>query len=109
MKELQDYSLIQMGRWITAVVIIFGCAGLLCYDIWVLATYGPETTVSAMVNAWAYSYLGDQMNYAVIYAFGFLNGAAVVHFLGWAPILDDRTVNTNYKEENSLTRKKGVL
>jgi len=99
MKELQDYSLIQMGRWITAVVIIFGCAGLLCYDIWVLATYGPETTVSAMVNAWAYSYLGDQMNYAVIYAFGFLNGAAVVHFLGWAPILDDKTVNTNYKNK----------
>lgn len=107
-KPIQDYTLIQMGRWLTAVVIIFGCAALLGYDIWVLATYGPETTVSAMVNAWAYSYLGDQMNYAVIYGFGFLNGAAVVHFLGWAPIIDDKVVNTNYNP-NGLTKQKGVL
>jgi len=105
-----NYSPIQIGRWITAVAIIFGCAALLAYDLWVLAKYGPETTISAVVNAWAYSYLGDKLNYFIVFAFGFLNGAAVVHFLGWGPILDKKVQPFKDKyDANSLERKKGVL
>lgn len=97
-----NYTKIQMGRWITSVVIIFGLAAALGFDLWVLAKYGPETTISAVINAWAYSYLGDRLNYMVVFAFGFLNGAALVHFLGWGPILDKPVVNSNiYKKEEN--------
>ena len=108
---MKKYNAIQIGRWITAVVIIFGCAALLGFDLWVLAQYGPDTTISAVVNAWAYSYMGEDLNYVVVFAFGFLNGAAVVHFLGWAPILDSKVKNSNnlHNKENSLEKKKVIL
>jgi hypothetical protein len=98
-----NYTNIQIGRWITSVVIIFGLAAALGFDLWVLAQYGPETTISAVINAWAYSYLGDRLNYLVVFGFGFLNGAALVHFLGWGPILDKPVENSNIfkKEKNN--------
>lgn len=101
-------DLIRAGRWFTAAIMIFGCAALLAYDLWVLIEYGPETTISAVVNAWAYSYMGDDLNYVVVFAFGFLNGAAVVHFLGWSPILNKKVEPIKLKY-NSLEKKKGVL
>ena len=102
------YTLVQMGRWITAVVMVFGCAAFMLYDIWVLSVYGPDTTISATINAWAYSHLGQNLNYFGVFCFGFVNGAFVVHFLGWGAILDGKVQNSNF-EANSLTRKKGVL
>ena len=105
---MSKYSPIQIGRWITAVVLVFGCAAFLLYDILILSIYGPDTTISAVINAWAYSHLGDRMNYFGIWSFGFLNGAFIVHFLGWSAILDKKVENSKF-EANSLTRKKGVL
>ena len=96
---MKEYNPIQIGRWITAVVMVFGCAAFLLYDILILSIYGPDTTISAVINAWAYSYLGDSINYFAIFCFGFLNGAFVVHFLGWSAILDDKVENSNYDKD----------
>lgn len=93
-------KVIQYGRWLTAVVMIFGCAGFLLYDILVLNIYGPDTTISAVVNAWAYSYMGDHLNPMACWAFGFVNGAFVVHFLKWGVKLDEPAENSNLKDED---------
>ena len=86
---------IKYGRWITAVVLIFGCAAFLVYDIWVLNVYGPDTTISAVINAYAYSYLGDKINPLGCFAIGFINGGFIIHFLKWGVKLDGPTENSN--------------
>lgn len=90
---------IQYGRWLTAVTMIFGCAGFLLYDIWVLNVHGPDTTISAVVNAWVYSYMGERVNPMACWLFGFVNGAFVVHFLKWGVKLDGPAENSNLKDE----------
>ena len=78
----------------TAVVLVFGCAGLLLYDIWVMTVYGPDTTISAVINAWAYSYNVDKMNPIAIFLLGFVNGGLIVHFLGWGVKIDEPGENS---------------
>ena len=97
------YTPLQIGRWITAVVLVFGCAAFLLYDILILNIYGPNATISAVINAWAYSHCGDSINYLGIFCFGFLNGAFVVHFFGWGAILDEKVENSNFDKDGMYT------
>lgn len=62
-------------------VAILGCFffGLIFYDIWALTVWGTDTTISVVVNEWAFSH--PAMNFFV----GAIFGGLFVHFFGWKP------------------------
>lgn len=62
-------------------VAILGCFffGLIFYDIWALTVWGVDTTISVIINEWAFSH--PAMNFFV----GAIFGGLFVHFFGWKP------------------------
>lgn len=65
---------------ITAIFIVFGGLITILYDIFALYFLGSESTISYVINKWAYkSPLG-------VFIAGMVLGGLIVHFLKWAPL-----------------------
>lgn len=65
---------------ITAALIGLLFLFIVGYDIFSLTMWGPDATISVVVNEWAF-----KTNPVIVFMAGFVVGGLVIHFLGWAP------------------------
>lgn len=68
------------GKHITLIVIASTVIFLMLYDLLALGFWGVESTISVVINEWAY-----QTHPLFVFSFGMIFGGLVVHFLEWKP------------------------
>ena len=68
------------GKQITVVVLGIIIIGLVIYDIFALTFWGSDTTISVVVNEWAF-----QAPPLLTFCLGMVVGGLIVHFFRWKP------------------------
>jgi len=68
----------------TAIFIGIIAIVLVLYDFITYFLYGEESTISNVINVWAFD--ADPL---LVFLFGFIFGGLVIHFLEWRPINGD--------------------
>ena len=66
---------------ITALFIGFAVLITVVYDLLALFVWGSESTISAVINVWAY-----ESHPLINFCFGMVFGGLIVHFLAWKPV-----------------------
>jgi len=68
----------------TAIFIGIIAIVLVLYDFITYFLYGEESTISNVINVWAFD-----AHPLLVFLFGFILGGLVIHFLEWRPINGD--------------------
>lgn len=66
---------------LTAIAFVLGCFILVAYDVLALVFWGADSTISVVLNKYAYFTAHPLM----MFLSGCVAGGLVVHFLGWSP------------------------
>jgi hypothetical protein len=69
-----------MGKVITIAVIGLTIFGLIFYDIFALTVWGVDSTISVVLNDWAFS-----AHPLLMFAAGMTVGGLIIHFFKWKP------------------------
>lgn len=64
-------TVIFMGLFLIAIVF---------YDIFALYFMGADSTISCILNQWAF-----QAHPLMVFCFGFIFGGLIIHFFKWSP------------------------
>jgi len=68
------------GKQTSVVVIGLVIIAVVIYDIFALTFWGSDTTISVVVNEWAF-----QAPPLLSFSLGMVVGGLIVHFFGWKP------------------------
>lgn len=76
------FGVVTMNKWGPLTAIFIGLTIILAilYDIIVLISFGPDPTISNVLNYWAYH---PNTNPLLVCGFGVIIGGLIVHFFGW--------------------------
>ncbi len=68
------------GKQISVVVIGVVVIFLILYDIFALTFWGVDSTISVVLNEWAF-----EAHPLFVFSFGMIIGGLIVHFFRWRP------------------------
>jgi len=68
------------GKQVSVVVIGVVVIFLILYDIFALTFWGVDSTISVVLNEWAF-----EAHPLFVFSFGMIIGGLIVHFFRWRP------------------------
>jgi len=77
-------DLMKKAKVRTAIFIGIMAIVIVLYDFITYFKNGPESTISNIINEWAFD-----AHPLMVFLFGFIFGGLVIHFLEWKPINGD--------------------